>query len=103
MGRGTAAPVISCGRGGIGYWTGAVGEWPISLPVVGNAGDVGITPVGRYIAVVVFEIINAPAGEGRGVEHLMADLRGIPSAGFCTCTSVDTQFQAEAMDSVGDA
>lgn len=58
-----AAPVIARRRGGRQVRTAAVGE-VIAVGEVGDAGCVGVSPVGGDAAVVVFEVWLALVGVG---------------------------------------
>jgi hypothetical protein len=50
---------------------------------VGNAAFAAVCPVGGNVAVVVFEIVDAPFGPGCGIDALVADGRRVPAQVNC--------------------
>ena len=63
MRGGTVGPIVGCGRGGAGYRASAVGEGSVDLPLIRDAGIIGIGPIGGDVAIVIFEVVDAPRSE----------------------------------------
>lgn len=72
-------PVIAWGCGAVGLFAGAVVE--VAVVGVGEAGGVSVGPVGGRPAIVVFEVVDAPRGEGFGVDVLVPNAAGVVCAG----------------------
>lgn len=91
-------PVVAWRRGAVGGFAGAVGE----VAVVGfwQAADVFVGPVGGRPAVVVFEVIDAPLGEGFGVDQFVSNAAWVVFTGCVSCRAVDAQLEAEGVNLV---
>jgi len=52
------------------------------------------------VAIVVFQVVNAPRSPGGCVESLVAIGCGVASTGCCTAIAIDANFESQGMDTV---
>ena len=78
--------------------TSAIRVVPIA---VRDAGNVEVGPFGGHVAVVVFQVVDSPGGEGRGVEEFVAYFGRVAGTCLGPCGSIDADFQSEGVDSGG--
>jgi hypothetical protein len=71
--------------------------------LIRNTGDVLVCPIGRYVTVIVLQIVDTPGCKGGCVKVLVAKRCRITAASFSSGTAVDSNLEAECMDGVGDA
>ena len=91
------APIIAFWRGIAQVSTSTVWEGAAAFPV--TAGVV-VLPVTGDVAVIVFQVVDSPGGEGCCVDVFVAYGCGVAAAGFCPCVAVDSGFEAEGVDAV---
>jgi hypothetical protein len=80
----------------VGPFAGAVGE--VAVVGIGEAGGIFVGPVRGGPAVVVFEVVDAPRGEGFCIDILVADAAWVIFTGCVSGGAVDAQLEAEGVD-----
>jgi hypothetical protein len=101
--RVTRTPIISCGCCLVRDRTRAVRKRPVRLPLIRNTSYVLVCPIGRYVTVIVLQIVDTPGCKCGCIKVLVAKRCRITAASFSSGTAVDSNFEAECMDGVGDA
>lgn len=96
----TRRPVIASWSSRVRYSACAVWERAIKVPLIGYTGAVRIGPIGWYVTIVVFEIIDSPSGKRGSVEILMADFCWVATTGFCASAPIQTKLQAERVNRI---
>jgi hypothetical protein len=101
--RVTRTPIISCRCSLVRNRTRAVRKRPVRLPLIRNTGDVLVCPIGRYVTVIVLQIVNAPGCKGGCVKKFVAKRCRIAPTGFSSGTAVDSNLEPECVDGICDA
>jgi hypothetical protein len=99
----TRTPIISRRCSLVRNRTRAVRKGPVRLPLIRNTGVVLVCPIGRYVAVIVLQIVNAPGCKGGCVKEFDAKRCRIAPTSFSSGTAVNSNLEAKCVDGVGDA